>query len=336
MPSWGELLEELQQSSRDRGGGPNLDGVRRKYLKKLNDLTGRPTIIYYSDWLGKGGPLALINLEDMQGMMEVCRDLKGPCLDIILHSPGGSPEAVAGIVHYLREQFSDIRVFVPLAAMSAATMWSLAGNVVVMGKHSQLGPIDPQMLLPDGRQAPADAILRQFEKAKEECRDPALLGAWVPILQMYGPALLEQCKAAKALAKGLVQKWLTEYMFHGESDADSKAKSIAKYFADYDKHRSHSRGIYLKEARDQGVKIAELEDNQELQDAVLTVHHAAMHTFQGLAIKIVENHLGRAFIKLVPPPPTMMPLQFPLPQGLRLPGDITPGFPGAPPAPGKQ
>ncbi len=56
--------------------------------------------------------------------------------------------------------------------------------------------------------------------------------------------------------------------------------------------------------------IEDLEASQDLQDAVLTVHHATMHTFQGPAVKIVENHLGRAYVKIaqqmviqVPKPP---------------------------------
>jgi hypothetical protein len=199
MPTWGEILTELNDpANRLPNGTPDFDGIRRKYLSQLFDLTGRSTIIYYTDWFNKGGSAASITLEDMQGMMEVCKDLQGPNLDILLHSPGGSPEAAASIVRYLRTKYFDIRVFVPLAAMSAATMWALAGNRIVMGKHSQLGPIDPQLVAP-GWQAPARAILRQFEQAKEECKDPSLLGAWIPILQQYGPAIIQQCEAAEAL-----------------------------------------------------------------------------------------------------------------------------------------
>lgn len=167
MPSWGEILGELAASAQARGGNPDFDSVRRKYLAQLHARTKRDTIIYYTDWLGGGTPASAISLEDMQGMMEVCRGLSGPGLDLILHSPGGSAEATAAIVRYLRRKFSDIRVFVPLAAMSAATMWALAGNQIVMGKHSQLGPIDPQMITPLG-QFPARAIIEQFEKAKAE------------------------------------------------------------------------------------------------------------------------------------------------------------------------
>ena len=54
--------------------------------------------------------------------MEVSQGLEGDGLDLILHSPGGSPEAAEAIVSYLRSRFSHIRVIVPQLAMSAATM----------------------------------------------------------------------------------------------------------------------------------------------------------------------------------------------------------------------
>ncbi|MGA9761262.1 MAG: hypothetical protein WBQ14_02440 [Gaiellaceae bacterium] len=307
---------------------PDFDGVRRKYLSQLFALTSRPTIIYYTDWFGKGGPAASIILEDMQGMMEVCKDIDGPNLDILLHSPGGSPEAAASIVRYLRTKFSHIRVFVPLAAMSAATMWALAGDVIVMGKHSQLGPIDPQMVA-GAWTAPARAILRQFEQAREECKDPSLLGAWLPILQQYGPALIQQCEAAEALALRLVQEWLEQYMFAGATDAPQKAEDIAGYFADYEIHQSHALGIDREQARDQNVVIEDLESDQALQDAVLSVHHAAMHTLGGPAVKIVENHLGRAFVKLA------QQLVFQVPMMGQPGAPAGPLQPGAPSVPGQ-
>lgn len=320
MPTWGEILQEFQlPENRLQNGAPDFDGVRRRYLKQLSELTGRPAILYYTDWFGKGGPATSITLEDMQGMMEVCKDVKGPALDVVLHSPGGSPEAAASIVRYLRTKFKNMRVFVPLAAMSAATMWALAANEIVMGKHSQLGPIDPQLVSPMWT-APARAILRQFEQAKDECRDPALLGAWVPILQQYGPALIQQCEAAEALALRLVDEWLQQYMFAADADKAKKAERVATYFASYDEHRSHSLGISRDQARRRGVTITNLEKNQALQDAVLSVHHATMHTLQGPAIKIIENHLGRTYAKLAP----QVAIQ--VPAGAVVPGQLQPGL----------
>src|SRR5437899_2117342 len=129
---------QAQPENRQPNGQPDFDSVRRKYVRALHERTQRPTIISYTDYFNNPVALTSIKSWEMQGMMEVCKDLSGPSLDLLLHSPGGSPEAAASIVRYLRTKFSDIRVFVPLAAMSAATMWALAGNRIVMGKHSQL------------------------------------------------------------------------------------------------------------------------------------------------------------------------------------------------------
>jgi hypothetical protein len=303
VPSWGEILQELQQTP-TATGQPDFDGVRRKYIIRLHELTGRPVFLYWTNWISGQvpGTATMISLEDMQGFMEVCRDVPGPNLDIILHSPGGIPEATASIVRYLRQKFTDIRVFVPLAAMSAATMLSLASNRIVMGKHSQLGPIDPQ-LQAGSWTAPARGILEQFERAKQECKaDAAALAAWAPILQQYGPALLEQCRMAEDLAKRLVTEWLTAYMFAGDSQ---KAEEVAEFFASYERHQSHSMGIPRDMAREQGVVIKDLEASQELQDAVLSVHHAAMLT---PAVKLIENHLSRTYAKVQAAAQIMLPM----------------------------
>ncbi len=63
---------------------------------------------------------------------------------MILHTPGGDIAATESIVDYLYCMFDkDIRVIVPQISMSAGTMIALASKEIVMGKHSNLGPIDP-------------------------------------------------------------------------------------------------------------------------------------------------------------------------------------------------
>src|SRR5258707_1365494 len=138
MPTWGDILKELQapaleiQSKVMRGQLPpntpltiDFDGVRRKYLRTLFDYTKRPVILYASNWTtpkpGVDPDLVSITPEDVQGFMEVMHGVPEGSLDLILHSPGGSAEAAESLVSYLRSKFSDIRIFVPHAAMSAAT-----------------------------------------------------------------------------------------------------------------------------------------------------------------------------------------------------------------------
>jgi len=228
---------------------------------------------------------------------------RAPHLDLILHSPGGSLEAAEAFVQYLRSKFSHIRVIVPQFAMSAATMIACAADRIVLGKHSFLGPTDPQFFLqtPLGpRMVPAQAILAQFEQAREECRDPKKLAAWLPMLSQYGPDLIVQCQNVSERAEFLVRTWLRSFMFRADADGEEKADSIATWLSTHDNFKSHGRHIPRTELEEKGLQIERLENDQEMQDVFLSVFHATTHTFNGTdAAKIIENHLGRAFIKRV-------------------------------------
>jgi hypothetical protein len=304
MPTWGQILAELQ-AEQIRTRQLPFDSVRRKYLTGLHQHTGRQRILYATKWTQTGPPspepaMVSITDEDIQGLMEVIYELKGQSLDLVLHSPGGSAEAAEAIVTYLRSKFNDIRVIVPQAAMSAATMIACASNRIVMGKHSFIGPIDPQFILqtPLGIQAvPAHAILDQFKRAQDECKNPELLSSWLPILSQYGPGLLVQCKNAIDLAEGLVTNWLHTYMF--EEKTPNPSASIAAKLSSHEEFKSHGRHISFQQAKELGLTVDALEDNHTFQEAVLSVYHATMHTFTATpAVKIIENHLGRAFVKI--------------------------------------
>jgi ClpP class serine protease len=158
MPTWSQIFDELSEE-RNRNPFP-FDWVRRKYLTLLNKYTDRNVILYATNWTTTTGlpidPGAIsITDEDIQGLMEVVHGLNGgKGLDLILHSPGGVAEATEAFVTYLRTKFNDIRVIIPYAAMSAATMLACSANKIVMGKHSFMGPVDPQMILQKPRSDP--------------------------------------------------------------------------------------------------------------------------------------------------------------------------------------
>ncbi len=304
MPTWGELLKEIN-NLRGEGERSPFDKVRRKYLGQLYGYTKRNVILYASAWtLSKNVPAELVSIteEDIQGFMEVVHGLEGNRLDLIIHSPGGSAEATEPIVKYLRSKFDDIRVLIPHAAMSAATMLACGGNRIVMGRHSSIGPIDPQLVLSSQQLGvqlvPAQTILDQFQMAQDECRDEQLFSSWIPILPQYGPALLVQARNAIELSTELVSSWLASYMFAGLGDAREKAEGVAAKLVDYPAFKSHARHIDRERARDIGLVVEDLEADQQLQDLVLTVFHATSLTLDGTnSVKIIENHLGKAFVK---------------------------------------
>ena len=218
--------------------------------------------------------------------------LKGEKLDLVLHSPGGSLEAADQIVQYLRAKYKYIRAIVPQNAMSAATMLACACDEIVMGKHSAIGPIDPQMAF--GQMAvPAHTILQEFERAKVDvATNPMLASLWAPRLAALPPGYLNLCEQTIKLAEEKVKQWLAQYMFGGNNPA--QAEAIAKWLASFDEHQTHGRPIGIELAKQKGLNVTPLESDQGLQEAVLSVFHATMVTFQATGcLKVIENHRGK-------------------------------------------
>lgn len=317
MPTWGSILYELnrliaeqsaQRNTPDLFGPSPHDVVRRKYLAELADYSGRPVIVYASGWL-EGRPIpdpsiVSVSTRDVMGFMEAIHGLPRGQLDLIIHSPGGDPNAAQAIMQYLRHQgFDQIRAIVPISAMSAATMMALSCDEVLMGRHSQLGPIDPQFTLatPDGpRSAPAQAILDQFERAKAECAaSPQAMGAWLPILRSYSPGLLSQCLTAQQAAEDIVSESMASHMFKDlePSKARRKASEIAAWFNDHKTHRSHGRPLRYDDVLERGVKVVLLEEDDTLQDKVLSAWHGVQLSLSQVAVnKLIENHDGKAWM----------------------------------------
>lgn len=297
MPSWNDILNEVQSA------GSTFDVVRRKCLRSLYELTGRNVIVYYSGWLQKPqlaqhGAIFHIYDGDKNGFMATIHELdRSKGLDLVLHTPGGDTAATESLVDYLRTMFgTNIRAIVPQLAMSAGTMISLACREIVMGKHSSLGPIDPQF----GNLA-AHGIIEEFTRARTEIKaDQMTIPLWQPILAKYSPTLIGECEKAITWAEEMTKEWLTTGMFSGEVNAREKADRIYTELADHALTKSHARHISMKRAQDMGLKVLPLEDSDALQEAVLTVHHACIQTLNATpAIKMIENQNGVALIQTV-------------------------------------
>lgn len=304
MATWGDILKEIQDGIKAENKSI-LDDIRRKYLLKLHRYTKRSTILYASGWTslkpGVNPNLYSICDEDIHGFMSVIHKLDGPNLDLILHSPGGSAETTEAIVIYLRSKYKHIRVIVPQVAMSAATMLACAADEIIMGDHSFLGPIDPQLIIPTEtgvRGVAAQDILDQFIQAAKESKNPNKYRIWAPILPQYGPDLIILCQTAQKLSEHLATEWLTKYMFKSSKNPKKKGREIAKWLGKRRVHKTHARHLGKSTLKKKGLNIVDLESDPKLQEYVLSIFHATMHTLgMTSAVKIIENHKGKAYVK---------------------------------------
>ena len=302
MPGWNDILVEIEKGNKEKTA--TVDAIRKKYLKKLSVERNRNVIAYYSGWLQHpAAPKALIDDNDKNAFMSAIHKLdRSLGLDLILHTPGGEIAATESLVDYLRQIFGlDIEVFIPQIAMSAGTMMACAAKKIYMGKQSNIGPIDPQF-----NGIPAGLVLDEFEKALLEIKsDPERIQVWQFILQKYNPTFILQCEEAIVWSEKIVSQWLETGMFLELDDKKrrQKSKKIVKELSDYQQTHVHGRHIGKNKAKEIGLIVEDLEQDNYLQDLVLTVHHTFMHTFnRHLCSKIVENHNGVAIVQTFNPP----------------------------------
>jgi hypothetical protein len=301
MPSWNEVLQEILVEQEKQVVGP-IDVVRRRYLARLHQHTGRNVICYYSGWLQKPGyTLSSVNDDDKNGLMNAVYQMdRSKGLDLVLHTPGGNIAATESIVHYLRQMFGiNIRAIIPQMAMSAGTMIACACKELVMGKQSNIGPFDPQF-----GGIPAYGVLEEFQTAIDSVKaDPGSIPIWQAIISKYHPTFIGECQNAIQHAADIVNSWLITGMFHADADAVRKAEMIVTALNDHAGTKTHERHLHVEDAVGLGLKVIPLESDQVLQDLVLTVHHAYMHTFANTnAGKMIENHSGAAILHYAPVP----------------------------------
>lgn len=288
----GNRTEIMKEITDYKNAGQDI--IRRQYIKELSDFTGNDTIVYFSSF---GAPGVNIENSDIQGFMTCINGLNNENLDLVIHSPGGSSEAAEQIVQYLRSKYKKIRAIIPQNAMSAATMIACACDEIILGRESAIGPIDPQMIIQNNITGtsvlPAHSILEDFKKAKEEIiQNPQVAPLWITRLQTIPVGYLDLCEKTIKLSKEKVEEWLNSYMF--KDCEEKKGKEIAEWLGNFQEHKTHGRPINYELALSKGLNVTRLEDNQKLQDKVLSVYHSTLLTFDVTnCVKIIENQKGK-------------------------------------------
>lgn len=298
MPARNDIANEILNAK-----NAAQDNVRRKYIAELANYSTRDTIIYITAYTTSKMsiiPPSLVSIvnDDIHGFMSALHGLSNDKLDLIIHSPGGSAEAAEQIVNYLRAKYSHIRAIVPQSAMSAATMIACACDEIILGKHSAIGPIDPQITFPTPTglfTAPAHSLLAEFEQAKSEvATNSNLAPIWVNKLRNLPHGILDICKNTTELSIIVVEKWLKSFMFKQDADKDAKSNDIANWLGTASNHKTHGRPIPISEARSKGLKVIELESDPTLQEKVLSVFHSTILSIEVTnCIKIIENQNGK-------------------------------------------
>ncbi len=285
--------------------GDALNKERKKQLKRIQKLRGgRDILVIAADLNAKGSALGYDDLVPVQDQLA---NLSGDALDVILETPGGSGETAEDIIRIIRARYEKLGMIVPGWAKSAGTIMVMAGDEILLGPESAVGPIDAQLQW-QGKTFSADALLKGFEKIKGEVEKSGQLNkAYIPILQGISPGELEEARNHLNFAKELVKSWLVSYKFkywttHSstgdpvtDEEKEIRAEEIADRLCDHGQWLVHGRSLKISDLTDIGLKIDDYSASPDLADAIRRYHALLRMTLESNVYKVFETPTSQIY-----------------------------------------
>lgn len=169
------LIPMLTKRAMDARRRMVIDAIERKRNSRLITLIHRQETMSFL-----GIPIRrYIDIEDSERVLRAIRltDENVP-IDIVLHTPGGLVLASEQIAFALCRHKAKVTVFVPHYAMSGGTLIAIAADEIVMDPNGVLGPVDPQLQMPQGGgYVPAVSVLAAMEVENPNRDDQTLIMA---------------------------------------------------------------------------------------------------------------------------------------------------------------
>lgn len=201
-------------------------------------------------------------------------------LTVVLRSPGGSAETAERMVSVVRHHYHTVNFVVPDFAMSAGTIFCMSGDRIFMDYSSALGPIDPQVLLPDG--SGYVAALGYLDKVNEITAKHVLTPADAVFLRSMDLGKLALYEQAKNLSISLLKKWLVAYKFKdwthhrttnpgaavSQEEKEARAEEIAAALSDNRRWHMHGRALGIEQLKELRLEIDDYSKQDDLRVAI--------------------------------------------------------------------
>jgi predicted RNA-binding Zn-ribbon protein involved in translation (DUF1610 family) len=298
-----------------------ISSERKKQLNRISVVRKRDILVFASDPNKVNAPISILPL-DLLPFKDQLSYVKTNEVDIVLETPGGIAETVEDMVELIRSTHQRLAIIIPGMAKSAGTIFSMAGDEILMGKSSSLGPIDAQVVS-NGKRFSADAFLDGLEKIKKEVNETGKLNpAYIPMLQNISPGEIQHFENAQNFSKTLVKNWLSKYKFkyweiHSSSgkavtneEKEARANEIANKLCKHSDWLTHGRSIRIKDLKEMGLQIYDYSCEADLNDAIERYYTLLRMTFDLTGIyKIFETcssqiyqSISQAFPPAIPQP----------------------------------
>ena len=201
----------------------------------IEDISGRATLVYFSQ-LNHA-----INRFDADDFSEIIDGCQSKSVDIILNTPGGEVDAVEKLISILKQRLNDYRIIVPSVAKSGGTVIGLSAKSIVLGVNSELGPIDPQFMMPGMGPVPCEFVAQD---------------------QTQNAIMRQIAESAVKRMSDLATRILSDGMLKGEPP--EKVADVVNKLSSSHSYKSHGAVIDYDEAKSLGINVEKLAETDEL------------------------------------------------------------------------
>jgi len=204
-----------------------------------------------------------ISAESVTYFAELLHGLdKARDLHLILCSPGGDGETAITLARMAQAASKRFVVVVPESAKSAATIFALGAHEIVMGPTSDLGPIDPQVLLPDRGFVNAKDLIAAVDRALEEVeKRPNTYPLHAAMLGGIDATAVQFARSALNRTEDLARQAISSNPDRTPFDVTAMYESISKPLIT--SPHSHGAVVGAHEAKVAGLPTTELEPTSD-------------------------------------------------------------------------
>jgi hypothetical protein len=268
------------------------------FLKLEKHFAGRAVVSFFTSFKYP------VQLDDddcdmLQSVLQQVDTSKG--LVLLISSPGGDGIAAERIVNVCRAYSGtgSYEVVVPGKAKSAATIVCMGASKIWMAPPSELGPVDPQILVFEDNE-PRFYSAHNLVKGYDDLFANAVastgkLEPYVQQLQHYDIREINQYRSLITLSIEMSKKILGAGMMAGITPSEIEGK-IKIFLEPGAGTYVHGRPIYRQEATDCGLNVGKIDVSDVLWKTVYELYARTEMFVSSTACKAVESKSEAFFV----------------------------------------
>ncbi len=287
-PTTPSVFDQIQE---EIGQGHNTR--KRLYADLEAALDGRHVVAFFTSFVW---PVTIAEADpDMieQALAGIPTD--GKDIVLLINSPGGEGVAAERIVNVCRSYSSSgsFSVIVPRRAKSAATMICFGAKDIGMGRTSELGPVDPQIVVTNDDGQPmsvhaAHEIIESYEDLMRKAnRTRGRVEPYLQQLARFDAKDIRRVRSAQELSASISITCLKTGSMLKRSQ--TQIERMIKPFLDPTYTKTHSRPIYHDLAKQCGLPVTVYQPRDPVWVLVSALYTRLNQFCSRHASKVVET-----------------------------------------------